>query len=74
MTSLIFIKLFKSVYIVLIDYFSFIAGRPFKYLFSGIFIICKHFFKLLLFIFAVNLYADNVSFNVHIKLLTTRFH
>ena len=46
------------------------GDRLFKYLFFGIFIICQHFFKLLLIIFVMNFafvnmfYLNNVSFGV----------
>ena len=50
--------------------FLYIGDRLFKYLFLGIFIICKHCFKLLLIIFVMNFafvnifYLNNVSFGV----------
>ena len=56
------------------DYFLFIGVRLFKYLFLGIFIICKHLCKLLLIIFVMNfafiniLYINKVSFDLdHVK-------
>ena len=69
-TNLIFTKFFKCTFVILIGYFLYIGDRLFKYLFLGIFIICKHFFKLLLIIFVMNfafvdiLYLKNVSFGV----------
>ena len=54
MAYLIFIKFFKCTYVILMDYFLFIGGRLFKYLFLGIFIICKHLCKLLVIIFVMN--------------------
>ena len=50
--------------------FLYIGERLFKYLFLEIFIICQHFFKLLLIIFVMNFafvnmfYLNNVSFGV----------
>ena len=47
-----------------------LGDRLFKYLFLGVFIICQHFFKLLLITFVVNFafldlfYLNNVSFGV----------
>ena len=53
------------------------GDRLFKYLFFGIFIICQHFFKLLLIIFVMNFafvnmfYLNNVSFGVdNIKIIS----
>ena len=68
MTCLVFSKFFKSTFAILISYFSFIGDRFFKYLFLAIFIICRHFFKLLLIILVMNFafvnifYLNNVSF------------
>ena len=62
---------FKCIYIIVRDYFLFNAGRLFKYLFLGIFIIYKHFLKLLLIIFVVNfafiniIYINYVSFDTY---------
>ena len=70
MTYLIFAKFFKCSFVILIGYFLYIGDRLFKYLFSGIFIICQHFFKLLSIIFVMNFafvnifYLNNVSFGV----------
>ena len=70
MTYSIFTKFFKSTFVILIDYFLFIRGTLFKYLFLGIFIICKHLFKLLLIIFVISFafintfYVNNISFDV----------
>ena len=60
MTYLIFTKFFKCAYVILTDYFLFIAGRLFKYLFLGIFIISKHFVKLLLIEFVMNFAFINI--------------
>ena len=53
------------------------GDRLFKYLFFGIFIICQHFFKLLLIMFVMNFafvnmfYLNNVSFGVdNIKIIS----
>ena len=54
MTYLIFTNFFKCTYVILIDYFLFIAGRLFKYLFLRILIIWKHFCELLSIIFVMN--------------------
>ena len=70
MTYLIFTKFFKRTYVILIGYFLYIGDRLFKYLFLGIFIICKHFLKLLVIIFVMNFaFVDvfdinNMSFGV----------
>ena len=50
MTYLIFTKFFKCTSIILTGNFLYIGDRLFKYSFLGIFIICKHVFKLLLII------------------------
>ena len=57
---LIFNKFFKWKYVILIDYFSFFGGILFKYLILGIFIICKHLFKLFLIIFVINFAFINI--------------
>ena len=68
MTYLIFTKSFKCTFVILTGNFLYIGDRRFKYSFLGIFIICKHVFKLLLIIFVMNfnfvyiLYLNNVSF------------
>ena len=56
------------------------GDRLFKYLFFGIFIICQHFFKLLLIIFVMNFafvnmfYLNNVSFGVdNIKTISGKY-
>ena len=79
MTHLIFTKFFNCTYVILIDYFLFLKGRLFKYLFLGIFI-CKHLFKLLLIMFVMNfafiniLYINNVSFDVdYVKTINGTF-
>ena len=70
MTYLIFTNFFKCTFAILMGFFLYIGDRFFKYLFLGIFIICKHFFKLLLIIFVMNFafvnlfYLNNVSFGV----------
>ena len=80
MTYLIFTKFFKCTYVILTDYILFIAGRLFKYLFLGIFIICRHFFKLLLIEFVMNFafinifYINNVSLDVdNVKTINSMF-
>ena len=70
MTYLIFSKFCKCTFVILIGYFLYIGDRLFKYLFLGIFIICQHFFKLLLITFVMNFAfanifnLNNVSFGV----------
>ena len=70
MTYLIFSKFSKCTFVILISYFLYIGDRLFKYLFLGIFIIYKYFFKLLLIILVMNFafvnifYLNNVSFGV----------
>ena len=66
MTYLIFNRFFKCSYVILIDYLLFIGGRLFKYFFLGIFIICKHLFKLLLIIFVMNFAFINTLYKQHI--------
>ena len=80
MTYLIFTKFLKCAYVILIDYFLFIGGKLFKHFFLGIFIICKHLFKLLLIIFVMNFafinifYINNVSFEVdNVKTINVTF-
>ena len=63
MTYLIFTKFFKCIFVILIDYFLYVRDRLFKYLFLGIFVICKHFFKLLLIIFVMNFAFVNILRN-----------
>ena len=79
MTYLIFTKFFNCTYVILIDYFLFLEGRLFKYLFLGIFI-CKHLFKLLLIIFVMNFafinifYTNNISFVLdNVKTINSTF-
>ena len=62
MIYLIFTKFSKCTYVILIDYLLFIGGRLFKCLFLGIFIICKHLFKLLLIIFVMNFAFINIFY------------
>ena len=70
MTYLIFSKFSKCTFVILIGYFLYIGDRLFKYLFLGIFIICRYYFKLLLIILVVNFafinifYVNNISFGV----------
>ena len=66
LTYLIFNKFFKCSYVILIDCFLFIGGRLFRYLFLGIFIICKHLFKLLLITFVMNFAFVNILYKQHI--------
>ena len=60
--------------------FFIFGGRLFEYLFLGIFIICKHIFKLLFIIFEMNFafinifYINNVSFDVdNVKTISGTF-
>ena len=70
MTYLIFSKFLKCTFVILIGCFLYIGDRLFKYLFLGIFIICRYYFKLLLIILVVNFafinifYVNNISFGV----------
>ena len=78
MKFLIFKKYFKYVYIfyiflffekvmeviILIDYFTFITVRVFKYLLLTILIICKNFFILFSILFMVRFAFTNIYINV----------
>ena len=62
MTYLIFTKFFKCTFVILIGYCLYIGDKLFKYLLLGIFIICKHFLKLLLIIFVMNFAFVNIFY------------
>ena len=49
------------------DYSFSIAGKFFKYLFSGIFIVCKHFSILFLIIFVVNFASLNIFYVINLS-------
>ena len=56
----------------LIDYFLYIADRVFKFLITGIFIICKHFFILFIIIFVVKLAFFNIFFINNVPLIVNQ--
>ena len=56
----------------LIDYFLYIADRVFKFLITGIFIICKHFFILFRIIFVVKLAFFNIFFINNVPLIVNQ--
>ena len=56
----------------LIDYFLYIADRVFKFLITGIFIICKHFFILLIIIFVIKLAFFNIFFINNVPLIVNQ--
>ena len=56
----------------LIDYFLYIADRVFKFLITGIFIICKHFFILFIIIFVVKLAFFNLFFINNVPLIVNQ--
>ena len=56
----------------LIDYFLYIPYRVFKFLITGIFIICKHFFILFIIIFVVKLAFFNILFINNVPLIVNQ--
>ena len=56
----------------LIDYFLYIADRVFKFLMTGIFIICKQFFILFIIIFVVKLAFFNIFFINNVPLIVNQ--
>ena len=56
----------------LIDYFLYIADKVFKFLITGIFIICKHFFILFIIIFVVKLAFFNIFFINNVPLIVNQ--
>ena len=56
----------------LIDYFLYIADRVFKFLITGIFFICKHFFVLFIIIFVVKLAFFNIFFINNVSLIVNQ--
>ena len=56
----------------LIDYFLYIADRVFKFLITGIFIICKHFCILFIIIFVVKLAFFNIFFINNVPLIVNQ--